>query len=212
MLSGGGRTLMNLLDQRDAGLLPIDVRLVIASRADAQGVPKARARGLHVEIVARSAFSNEHAMHDHTSELLRASGAQLVCLCGYLRWMRIDPGFRNKVMNIHPSLLPAFGGKGMHGEHVHRAVLDARADISGCTVHFVDDAYDHGPIILQKSCPVMPRDTIDALAARVFALECEAYPEAISLFAQNRLQVHGQRVEILPATSRCDTNATSRTA
>ena len=102
-------------------------------------------------------------------------------------------------MNIHPALLPAFGGKGLYGDRVHQAVLAAGVKITGCTVHFADEQYDHGPIILQKAVPVMDDDTVDSLAARVFAAECTLYPQAIQLFAENRLRVEGRRVRILPA-------------
>ena len=101
-------------------------------------------------------------------------------------------------MNIHPALLPRFGGPGMYGHHVHRAVLRAGETVSGCTVHFVDEEYDHGPIILQRECPVLPDDSPETLAARVFEQECRAYPEAVRLFAEGRLHIRGERVEILP--------------
>ncbi len=198
MISGGGRTLLNLLDHRDRGELPIEVSLVISSRADAPGNDRIRARGLRVEVVSRAEFESSDAMHERITALLRESGADLVCLCGYLRWLHIPEAFRGRVMNIHPALLPAFGGHTFHGNAVHRAVLESGAKESGCTVHFVDEHYDHGPIILQKRCPVLPGDTVETLAARVFALECEAYPEAIRLFAEDRLRIEGDRVVILP--------------
>jgi phosphoribosylglycinamide formyltransferase-1 len=201
MISGGGRTLMNLLDRRDQGKLAIDVPIVISSRAGAAGNDKARARRLRVEVVARKDFASDEAMHERITTLLRESGAELVCLCGYLRWLHIEPDFRGRVMNIHPALLPDFGGHTFHGEAVHRAVLGSGAKQSGCTVHFVDEHYDQGPIILQKTCPVLPDDTVETLAARVFELECEAYPEAIRLFANGRLRIEGGRARILPESA-----------
>ena len=125
----------------------------------------------------------------------------LVCLGGYLRWFRIDPPFENRVMNIHPALLPNFGGTGMYGAKVHRAVLDSDATVSGCTVHFVDDHYDHGPIILQRTCPLLAGDDVDHLAGRVFEQECIAYPHAIGLFAADRLSVRDGMVNILAGSS-----------
>ena len=199
LISGGGRTLINLLEKRDHGELAIDVPIVISSRTNAPGNDKARSRGLRVEVVQRRDFPSEKALHDRITALLRESGVKLVCLCGYLRWLHIAPEFQGKVMNIHPALLPEFGGHSFHGEAVHRAVLASGATESGCTVHFVDEHYDHGPIILQKRCPVLPGDTPETLAARVFQLECEAYPEAIRLFAAGRLRVEGDRVVVLPA-------------
>jgi phosphoribosylglycinamide formyltransferase-1 len=118
----------------------------------------------------------------------------LVCLAGWLHLLPIPDDFRYRVLNIHPSLLPAFGGKGMYGRRVHEAVLNYGAKISGCTVHFADDTYDTGPIILQKCVPVADNDTPETLAARVFAVECEAYPEAIQLVGFGRVQVQGRRV------------------
>jgi phosphoribosylglycinamide formyltransferase-1 len=104
-------------------------------------------------------------------------------------------------MNIHPALLPAFGGKGLYGNRVHRAVIESGVKVSGCTVHFADEHYDQGPIILQKAVPVEDDDTVERLAARVFAAECELYPKAIQLYAENRLEVENRRVRIRPPTA-----------
>src|SRR5207245_9770922 len=119
-----------------------------------------------------------------------------VCMAGFMQLSTIPDDFMGRVMNIHPALIPAFCGKGMYGEHVHEAVLGYGAKITGCTVHFADNQYDHGPIILQRAVPVMNDDTPQTLAARVFAQECEAYPEAIRLFAEGRLRIDGRRVRI----------------
>jgi folate-dependent phosphoribosylglycinamide formyltransferase PurN len=118
----------------------------------------------------------------------------LVCLAGFLQFLPIPVDFENKVMNIHPSLIPAFCGKGFYGHHVHEAVVDYGARISGCTVHFVDNQYDHGPIILQRSVPVFGDDSPQMVADRVFEQECIAFPEAIQLFAEGKLRVEGRRV------------------
>ncbi len=198
LISGGGRTLINILDKIDAGELHASVELVIASRGAIAGVELARASGLEVRIVRRSDFAGDDPMHDAITESLQEKRIELVCLCGYLRWFRVDEPFAGRVMNIHPALLPEFGGEGMHGQVVHQAVLDSGGRFSGCTVHFVDEEYDHGPIILQRTCPVLPDDDHESLAARVFALECQAYPEAIRLFGAHRLSVNDDRVHILP--------------
>ena len=198
MISGGGRTLINILDQLDSGELNATVELVIASRGGIAGVELAQARGLDVRIVRQRDFAIESDMHDSISAALTEKRIELVCLCGYLRWFRVDEPFVGRVMNIHPALLPDFGGQGMHGETVHQAVLDSQRQFSGCTVHFVDEEYDHGPIILQRTCPVEADDDHASLAARVFDLECQAYPEAIRLFAARRLVVDSGRVHILP--------------
>ena len=113
---------------------------------------------------------------------------------GFLKHVLIPDDFMGRVMNIHPSLIPAFCGHGFYGRRVHQAVLDYGVKVSGCTVHFVDNQYDHGPIILQHVVPVLDDDTPEALAARVFVEECSAYPEAIQRFAQGRLQLVGRRV------------------
>ncbi len=186
LISGGGRTVLNLADRIDDGSLDATIELVIASRPNLAGVERCRARGLNVEVVARKDFASDDAMHDRISDLLRAQHVDLVCLCGYLRWFRVDADFKGRVINIHPALLPDFGGPGMHGEHVHAAVLAAKRPVSGCTVHYVDEHYDHGRVILQRSCPVLPDDTVESLAARVFEQECLAYPEAIRVLASGQ--------------------------
>src|SRR5205085_1928091 len=143
----------------------------------------------------RSAGGRE-ALSEQTFAACRDAGADLVCLAGYLQLLEVPPDFANRVLNIHPSLLPAFGGPGMYGRHVHEAALAYGVKVSGCTVHFADNAYDHGPVVLQRPVPVRDDDTPESLAARVFAEECEAYPEAIRLFAAGRLRVEGRRVVV----------------
>lgn len=201
LLSGGGRTLLNLLDCIDEGSLSATVELVISSRPGARAVQRASDRGLDVRIAARQDFSSETEMHDAITSWLLERLVDLVCLGGYVRWLRVDPPFEQRVMNIHPALLPNFGGHGMYGPCVHQAVLDAGDSVSGCTVHFVDDQYDHGPIILQRECPVLPGDDVAHLAGRVFEQECLAYPEAIRLFAADRLRVKAGTVNILSESS-----------
>ena len=196
LLSGGGRTLMNIADRIDDGRLNAEVALVIASREKIAGVERARARGFDVRIARVRDFPTEEAMHDAITRWMVEKDVRLICLCGYLRWLRIDEPFVGRVMNIHPALLPDFGGTGRYGDHVHRAVLAAGRTTSGCTVHFVDEHYDHGPIIVQLTCPVLPDDTVDTLAARVFEQECIAYLEAIRLFAEGRVRLVGGQAEI----------------
>jgi folate-dependent phosphoribosylglycinamide formyltransferase PurN len=117
-------------------------------------------------------------------------------MAGFLQLITIPEDFQHRVMNIHPALIPAFSGKGFYGHHVHEAALAMGVKVSGCTVHFADNQYDHGPIILQRVVPVLDDDTPDTLAARVFEQESEAYPEAIRLFADGRLTVEGRRVRV----------------
>ena len=130
-------------------------------------------------------------------EQVRPTGADLVCLAGFLQLLPIPDDFRGRVMNIHPALIPAFCGKGFYGHRVHEAVLASGVKFSGCTVHFADNEYDHGPIISQSPVPVFADDTPDSLAARVFTEECEAYPEAIRLYAEGKLRIEGRRVRKL---------------
>ena len=129
-------------------------------------------------------------------DVCRAAGADLVVIGGFLKLLEIPPDFENRVVNVHPALIPAFCGKGFHGQHVHEAVLAQGARISGCTVHFVDNQYDHGPILLQRTVPVLDDDTPQTLAARVFAAECDAYLEALRLIASGRVEIDGPHVRI----------------
>ncbi|MEE2719492.1 MAG: phosphoribosylglycinamide formyltransferase [Planctomycetota bacterium] len=188
LLSGGGRTLMNLVDRIDDARLNARIDTVVSSRADAAGVERARARGFKVHI----------AEDGDVSSLLDPDRHDLVCLCGWLRHLHLEPWMEGRVMNIHPSLLPAFGGRGMYGDRVHAAVLESGIPNTGCTVHFVDEEYDHGPVIIQRACMVEPGDTVESLAARVFTIECDVYPEAITLFAEGRLRLDGDRVHVAP--------------
>ncbi len=174
LISGSGTTLQNLLDVTAAGTLEARIVGVVSSKPDVRGVERARAAGVPVAVVERGP-----GFADRVWESVRGFGPDLVVLAGWLHLLPIPDDFRRKVLNIHPSLLPAFGGKGMYGRHVHEAVLAAGVPRSGCTVHFADDSYDTGPVVLQRAVPVLPGDTPETLAARVFAAECEAYPEAI---------------------------------
>lgn len=197
LISGGGTTLVNLAQCIREGRLSAEVVLVIASR-DCQGVERARELGLRCEVVPRKSFKSSAAFSERLFGLLREARIDLVVLGGFLSRIDIPADFAQRVINIHPALIPAFCGYGMHGHHVHEAVLARGCKVSGCTVHFCDNEYDHGPIILQRCVSVQDDDTPDTLAARVFAAECEAYPEAITLFADGRLRIDGDRVFIDP--------------
>ncbi|WP_146455112.1 phosphoribosylglycinamide formyltransferase [Rubripirellula tenax] len=182
-LSGGGRTLENLIVHRDQHGLPIDLRLVISSSAKVRGVEVARAAGIPTQVILKSQFPSDEAYCQAMFDPCRGAGATWVVMAGFLKHVLVPADFANRVINIHPSLLPAFGGPGMYGDRVHAAAIARGVQISGCTVHFVDNLYDNGPIILQKSCPVKPDDTPDSLAARVFDVECETLPAAIKKLA-----------------------------
>jgi phosphoribosylglycinamide formyltransferase-1 len=197
LLSGGGTTLQNLLDRIGDGRLKASVVCVVSSKADAAGVARAKAAGVPTFVVQRKACASQEEFSARILDHCRAAGAELLCLSGFLQKLQIPPDFAGRVMNVHPALLPAFGGKGYYGLHVHAAVLEAGVKVSGCTVHFADAEYDQGPIIAQRTVCVAEDDTPETLQARVFAAECEAYPEAITLFAQGRLRIEGRRVRVL---------------
>jgi formyltetrahydrofolate-dependent phosphoribosylglycinamide formyltransferase len=197
LLSGGGTTLQNLLDRSADGRLRAEVVLVVSNRHDAFGLERARRAGVRTAVVERSECASRDEFGRRIFDLCREAKADLVCLGGFLQLLPVPDDFAGRVMNIHPALIPAFCGKGFYGHRVHEAALDMGVKVSGCTVHFADNVYDHGPIILQRVVPVLDDDTPDTLAARVFAQECEAYPEAIRLFAEGRLRVEGRRVRVL---------------
>jgi len=196
LISGGGTTLKNFLAKINARQLAAEVVLVISSSAQARGLEIAAAAGIPTEVIARRDHATPESYSAAVFGAIRAAGAQWVAMAGYLTHVLIPADFENRVLNIHPGLIPAFCGKGFYGHHVHEAVLEFGAKISGCTVHFVDNEYDHGPIILQKVVPVLDDDTPDTLAKRVFDAECAAYPEAINLLARGKLTVDGRRVAI----------------
>jgi phosphoribosylglycinamide formyltransferase 1 len=196
LLSGGGRTLENILERIKAGAIKAEVAVVIASRPKIRGIDIGHAAGVPTHLVRPRDFSSVEAYSESMCRVLDEARVDLVCLAGFLSYWIVPERYLGRVMNIHPALLPAFGGKGMYGHHVHEAVLERGCKVSGCTVHFVNNAYDEGPIILQRSVPVWAEDTPDDLAARVFEQECIAYPEAIRLFIEGRLRVEGQKVVI----------------
>jgi formyltetrahydrofolate-dependent phosphoribosylglycinamide formyltransferase len=191
LLSGGGRTLENILreieDGRLAGLA--EVAVVIASRPGIRGIDIGEAAGVPVHVVCRKEYEKVDAYSEAMARLLDEARVDLACLAGFLSYWIVPDRYAGRIMNIHPALLPSFGGKGMYGHHVHEAVLARGCKVSGCTVHFVTNEYDAGPIVLQRAVRAYAADTPDTLAARVFREECEAYPEAIRLYAEGKLRV-----------------------
>jgi formyltetrahydrofolate-dependent phosphoribosylglycinamide formyltransferase len=196
LISGGGTTLVNFIEQIRSGALRAEIPIVVANRP-CTGVDKARAAGLRCEIVSSKGRQSTAEFSQVVFRLLREARVDLVTLAGFLARIEIPDDFRERVLNIHPALIPSFCGKGMYGHHVHESVLARGCKVSGCTVHFCDNIYDHGPIVLQRCVPVEDGDTPETLAARVFRAECEAYPEAIRLFAAGRLRIEGSRVVML---------------
>ena len=201
LLSGGGTTLQNLLDHIADGRLTAEVSVVVSSRPDAFGLERARRAGVPAIVVPRKGQPDVQAFNDALHGALEPYAVDLVVLAGFLSLFEPRQRYAGRVLNIHPALIPAFCGEGFYGHRLHEAVLAAGVKVSGCTVHFADDQYDRGPIILQGCVPVLEDDTPDTLAARVLALEHELYPRAIELFAQDRLRIEGRRVRVLPPTT-----------
>lgn len=196
LISGSGTTLQNLLDEMRAGRLDGEVTCVLSSRAGVAGIERAARAGLPVRTVARADYADSASFNDAIHSELAAFEFDLVILAGFLSLFEPRAAYRNRVLNIHPALIPSFCGAGYYGARVHQAVLDSGVKITGCTVHFADDEYDHGPIILQEAVPVEDDDTVDSLARRIHAAENRAYPEAIRLWAAGRLEIAGRRVRI----------------
>jgi phosphoribosylglycinamide formyltransferase 1 len=169
---------------------------VIGTLGESPAIERAKSLGLNVAIIDTRSADYDQRLIAAVEELQ----PDAICLAGYMR--KIPPSvvatFRHRILNVHPGLLPAFSGKGMYGAHVHQAVLDYGARITGCTVHLIDEEYDTGPIILQKSVPVLDDDTVDTLAARVLVAEHASYVEALALIAQGRVSVIGRVVKIQP--------------
>lgn len=188
LISGGGSTLANLIDRiRDQRLRNVAIAQVISSRAAVRGVEIAKAAGLPVRVIRRRDFDSDDAFGRATATALDEAAPELVVMGGYLCLLPIDERYRGRVVNIHPALLPKFGGRGMYGRAVHEAVLRAGESTTGCTVHVADQSYDHGPTIAQARVPVLPEDTADDLAQRVAAAERELYPLVLQRVADNGL-------------------------
>jgi len=198
MISGGGTTLQNFIDRIDAGQLPVRIVGVISSRADAYGLVRAEKHGIPTTLVARKEYTTWEEFNQALCEAVNAYEPDLIAMAGFMSLFRIGKRYERRILNVHPALIPAFCGKGLYGHHVHEAVIESGARITGATVHYVDEEYDHGPIILQKAVEVLDNDTPDTLAERVQAAEREIYPEAIRLHVAGRLKVEGRRVRILP--------------
>ncbi|MFO0259991.1 MAG: phosphoribosylglycinamide formyltransferase [Planctomycetota bacterium] len=183
LISGSGTTLRNLLQWQTAGKLAAQIVLVGSSSADAAGLQYAAAAGIPCFVVDHRTVRDEVEFSRQIFTRCRELTVDYVVLGGFLRKLRIPADFERRVVNIHPSLIPAFAGKGFYGRRVHEAVLRQGCKVTGCTVHFVDDEFDHGPIIDQAAVRVQDSDTPETLAARVFAAECELYPAVINRLA-----------------------------
>jgi phosphoribosylglycinamide formyltransferase 1 len=196
LVSGSGRTLGNFIELSARKELPVRISLVVASRPGLGALQRAADAKIPNFVVNKMDHANVQSHSKTIFQLLDDAQIDLVCLAGWLCLLDIPAKYAGRIMNVHPSLLPSFGGQGMYGHRVHEAVLTAGCKISGCSVHFVDATYDTGPIILQRACAVRENDTADTLAARVFEEEKLAYPEAVRLFAENLLSIEGRVVRV----------------
>jgi len=191
LLSGSGSTLQNLIDRVADGRLPVSIVGVVSSSDQAYGVERAKQAGIPCRTIPPKPSDG---FSERVFNPIRSWSADLVVCAGWLHLLRVPEDYRHRVMNVHPSLLPSFGGKGMYGRHVHEAVLRYGAKLSGCTVHLVDDTYDTGPIVSQSAVPVLETDTPNTLAARVQEAERDAYPNAIARIASGGWKLDGRRV------------------
>lgn len=185
LLSGGGRTLANLIGCGQSGELPARIGVVVSSVAGAGGLEIARQVGIPASAIARKEFDSDRAYSDAVFSAIAPYDPALVILAGFLRKIVVPPEWEGRILNIHPALLPEMAlasGRGFYGDRVHQAVLDSGQPVSGATVHLVDNGYDTGPVYMRQIVPVEPEDTVESLAARVFAAECELYPRAIAAY------------------------------
>lgn len=196
LISGSGRTLKNFIDLVAEDSLPVEIALVISSNPEAGGLEHATEAGIPTSVVERKNYDSHDAFGAAIFSRCRTAEIELVAMAGFLKFAPVPDDFAGRVVNIHPSLLPSFGGQGMYGDRVHQAVLDYGAKVTGVTVHFVDNQYDQGPVIWQQPVPVMAGDTPHELAARVFEAEKEAYPHVLNLLAAGRVQLDGRKVTI----------------
>lgn len=201
MVSGPSRgsNLQALLDGCRSGKIDGRLCLVIGTRADAPALERAREGGAATSVVSPRKYEGDEAGYaDALLRLVTRYDIDLICLAGYLRRLpsAVIAAYPQRILNVHPALLPLFGGQGMYGEHVHRAVLESGMKVSGCTVHFVDEQYDSGPILVQVAVPVLEGDTPQTLAARILPLEHAAYIRAVQIVAEGRFRQEGRRIVV----------------
>ena len=181
-ISGTGGNALNLLRACREGRVPGQPVLAISSHAKALGIERLRAEGLPVEVVLRSTFEGDEAFSKACFGRAEEAGAEVICLCGWLKKLVVPPSWEGRILNIHPALLPQFGGPGMYGMHIHRAVVAQGETESGCTIHLVDNEYDHGHILAQVRVPVRPGDTAEEVQHRVYEQEMALYPETLATY------------------------------
>ena len=185
-ISGTGGNALNLLRACREGRVSALPVLGLASSAKAGGIARLEAEGLPMVVVVRKEFDSDEAYSEACYRAAEAAGAEFICLCGWLKKLTVPLRWEGRIVNIHPGLLPRFGGPGMYGMHVHRAVLESGEAESGATVHLVDAEYDHGRILDQLRVPVLPGDTAEELQKRVYAAEMELFPRALAAYLRER--------------------------
>lgn len=196
LISGGGTTMVNLHERITAGKLKAEIVCVISSSSKAAGLEKAKGFGYPTHFLGRRKFADDVAYSEALTALLQEHGAELVILAGFLKMYLPSGPYKERTLNIHPSLIPSFCGKGFYGMKVHEAVWKRGCRVSGCTVHLVNENYDEGPIIVQRTVPLTPEDDPERIRQKVWELECEAYPHAIKLFVNNRISFENGRAVI----------------
>ena len=198
MVSGGGTDLQSVINGVQSGKIPGEIAVVISSKPGVYALERAKKAGIPGVVICKKDYADEQAFFDANLGVLREYGAEGVVLAGYLSILgrQMIEAYPNKIINIHPSLIPSFCGKGYYGLRVHQAVLDYGAKVSGATVHYVDEGADTGPIILQQAVSVLPEDTAESLQQRILEVEHEILPEAVALFCAGRLLVQGRKVTI----------------
>ena len=185
-ISGTGGNALNLARACREGRVPAEPVLVVASTPRAGGIARLEEEGVPSRVVERKAFETDEAFSKACYDAAEKAGARVICLAGWLKKLVIPPAWEGRILNIHPGLLPRYGGAGMYGMHVHRAVLGAGETETGCTVHLVDNEFDHGRVLLERRVPVLPGDSPEVLQARVYAEEMKAYPEALAAYLASR--------------------------
>jgi formyltetrahydrofolate-dependent phosphoribosylglycinamide formyltransferase len=195
LASGGGTNLQAIIDSIEAGKLDAQIKAVISNNSKSGALERARNHNITDIHLSHKQFATPEEFNQKLLSILKENETDLVVLAGYMKMISptVIREYRNRIINIHPALLPSFGGKGMYGIHVHEAVIESGVKVTGVTVHLVDEIYDHGAIVMQKTVPVLDDDTPESLAERVLKVEHQAYSEAIQLFAEDRIEIRGNR-------------------
>jgi len=198
LASGGGTNLQAIIDNIEAGKLNAQIKAVISNNSKAGALERARNHHIPAIHLSHKQFATPEEFDRKLLSVLKEHQTDMLVLAGYMKMLSpvIIREYKNRIINIHPALLPSFGGPGMYGIHVHEAVIKSRVKVTGVTVHMVDEVYDHGAIVMQKIVPVMDDDTPESLAERVLKVEHQAYSEALQLFAEERVEIKDNRAFI----------------